>query len=37
MLCKFLYSGEDNEIGQIFMSPRILVSDFLEYAIVLMV
>jgi hypothetical protein len=28
MPCKVLYSGEDNEIGQIFMSARILVSGF---------
>lgn len=37
MLCKVLYSGKDNEFGQIFMSARIPVSGFLEYAIVLMV
>lgn len=37
MLCKILYSGEDNEIGHTFVSARILVSGFLEYSIVLMV
>jgi hypothetical protein len=37
MLCKILYSGVNNEIGQIFMSARIPVSGFFEYAIVLMV